>query len=61
MTLYNKKHPERYIKVESKKNKIHVKRGFVVIAATSEYVDQTIRPDILRDNYIIPEDVEIMD
>jgi len=61
MKLYNKKYPERWIKVLSKRNRIQTTRGFVVITATSEYVDQTIRPDLLEQNYVLPEGTIIED
>ncbi len=61
MKLLNKKHSNRWIKVLSNKNKILTKKGFATITATSEYVDQTIRADILEKNYIIPDNVQIQD
>jgi len=61
MKLYSKKHPERWIKVLSKRNRIQTTRGFAVITATSEYVDQTIRPDLLEQNYTLPKGTIIED
>lgn len=59
MELVNKVKPEIKIKVNSKGNKILVTNSFVVITDGSHYGSDRIRPDILEDNYILPENTII--
>jgi len=61
MKLTNKYDSEIKIIVNSKKNEIILKKGFVVITSGSHYGAVTLRPDILVDNYDIPKHVTIKD
>jgi len=55
LKLHHKKQPHKFITVETKKNIIQSKKGFVPIVKTSEFVDSIIREDILEAVYNIPE------
>ena len=58
MKLINRKDNKAYIHVEARGNVINTKRGFVVLAGNSvHYGHNTVRPDIIEQEYIIPENV----
>jgi hypothetical protein len=59
MKFYNKRSPKKWIKVVVKKNKIVVKNGFVVIASGTDFVNESIRPDLLTENYDMPKNIKI--
>jgi hypothetical protein len=47
------------IKVNSKKNKIIVSKGFVIITSGTHYSANKVRADIIEKDYIIPDNVTI--
>lgn len=59
MRLKNKENENFEITVNSKKNKIILTKGFVIITSGTHHGSDKINPDILKDNYIIPENVSI--
>ena len=60
MKLASKKNSTFYITVNSKKNKILLTTsGFVTITKGNHNKSTTINPDVLEQNYVIPDNVSI--
>ena len=59
MKLKNKENEKIEIIVNSKKNKILLTKGFVIITSGAHYGSDRINPSVLEDNYIIPKDISI--
>ena len=59
MELRSREKPDIKIQVNSKKNKILLTKGFIVITKGSHYGSDRLSQDILEYNYIIPKNVII--
>ncbi len=58
MTLKSK-NKDFTIKVNTKGNRILVTKGFVIITSGSHYGHDRVRPDVIENDFIIPENIQI--